>query len=54
MSDNQKTIQTLRDYNLWRRGDEDMEQPDPKTIGEAIDSAIEAMEQLDAVKGDEA
>jgi hypothetical protein len=46
MSDIQKTIQTLRDFNLWRRSDEDMEQPDPRGIGEAIDEAIEAMEKL--------
>ena len=46
MSDHQKTIQTLRDFNLWRRSDEDMDQPDPWGIGRAIDTAIEAMEEL--------
>ena len=46
MSDIQKTIQTLRDFNLWRKGDDAMEQPDPWGIGEAIDEAIEAMEKL--------
>jgi hypothetical protein len=46
MTDIQKTIQTLRDFNLWRRADEDMDQPDPREIGEAIDDAIEAMEKL--------
>ena len=46
MSDIQKTIQVLRDYNLWRRADEDMEQPDPWGIGRAIDTAIESMEEL--------
>jgi hypothetical protein len=46
MSDIQKTIQTLRDFNLWRKGDDAMEQPDPWGIGEAIDEAIEAMEEL--------
>ncbi len=46
MRDIQTTIQVLRDYNLWRRADEDMEQPDPREIGRAIDAAIEAMEEL--------
>ena len=42
----EQAIQVLRDYNLWRRADEDMDQPDPREIGEAIDDAIEAMEEL--------
>jgi hypothetical protein len=46
MSDIQKTIQTLRDFNLWRKGDDAMEQPDPREIGKAIDDAIEATEKL--------
>jgi hypothetical protein len=46
MTDIQKTIQTLRQFNLWRKGDDAMEQPDPWGIGEAIDEAIEAMEEL--------
>ena len=33
-------LQTLKDFNAWRRSDEAMEQPDPKVIGEAIDWAI--------------
>ena len=42
----EKAIQVLRDYNLWRRADEDMDQPDPREIGRAIDTAIESMEEL--------
>lgn len=42
----EKAIQVLRDYNLWRRADEDMDQPDPREIGHAIDAAIKAMEEL--------
>jgi hypothetical protein len=42
----EKAIQILRDYNLWRRGNEEMKQPDPREIGEAIDEVIEAMEKL--------
>ena len=38
----QEAIETLVKYNDWRRGAE-MPQPDPKTIGQAIDAAIEAL-----------
>jgi hypothetical protein len=47
-------LQTLKDYNAWRRGDESLEQPDPKAIGEAIDYAItviRAAEDLKKAKG---
>ena len=46
MSNLQHAIWTLRQFNLWRRSDEDMDQPDPWEIGKAIDDAIEAMEEL--------
>jgi hypothetical protein len=46
MSNLQHAIWTLREFNLWRRADEDMEQPDPWEIGRAIDAAIKAMEEL--------
>jgi len=46
----EQVIQILRDYNLWRRADEDMDQPDPWEIGKAIDDAIEAMEELNEWK----
>jgi len=46
MSNLQHAIWTLREFNLWRRADEDMDQPDPREIGKAIDDAIEAMEEL--------
>jgi hypothetical protein len=36
----EKAIQVLRDYNLWRKGNEDMDQPDPREIGEAIDDVL--------------
>ena len=37
----------LRAFNEWRRGDEDIPQPDPRVIGEAIDAAVEMIERLD-------
>jgi len=44
----EKAIRVLRDYNLWRRGDEDMDQPDPREIGEAIDSVLVAIQKVEA------
>jgi len=38
-----ETIQTLIDFNKWRRWWE-WEQPNPKIIGEAIDNAIATLE----------
>jgi hypothetical protein len=35
------TIENLKKYNLWRRGDELIEQPDPKDIGIWIDEICE-------------
>jgi hypothetical protein len=43
----EKAIQVLRDYNLWRRADEDMEQPDPREIGEAIDDVLMAIGDME-------
>jgi hypothetical protein len=43
----EKAIQVLRDYNLWRRGNEEMEQPDPHTIGEAIDDVLMAIDNME-------
>ena len=37
---------TLRQFNEWRRGDEDIPQPDPRVIGKAIDAAVEMIERL--------
>jgi hypothetical protein len=44
----EKAIQVLRDYNLWRRGNEEMEQPDPRTIGEAIDDVLVTIQKAEA------
>ncbi len=42
-----ETTTILRQFNEWRRGDEDIEQPDPREIGIAIDAAIEMIERLE-------
>ena len=48
----------LRQFNEWRRSDyepsEQPEPPDPREIGEAIDSAIEILDRLEAAEKDAA
>jgi hypothetical protein len=39
-------LQTLKDFNAWRRSDDAVDQPDPKAIGEAIDWAIYQIEEM--------
>lgn len=41
-----KDIEFLRKFNLWRRGGEDMEMPNPKEIGECIDRIVEYYNKL--------
>ncbi len=41
----EQIIETLREYNAWRRGGEG-EMLDPKLIGKAIDAACDAMETM--------
>lgn len=42
-----ETATILRQFNEWRRGDEDIPQFDPREIGEAIDAAVEMIERLE-------
>ena len=42
-----ETATILRQFNEWRRGDEDIPHPDPREIGEAIDAAVEMIERMD-------
>ena len=42
-----ETTTILRQFNAWRRGDEDIPQFDPREIGEAIDAAVEMIERMD-------
>ena len=44
-----ETAAFLRQFNEWRRGDEDIPQPDPRVIGEAIDAAVEMIDRLAAL-----
>jgi len=40
-----ETTAILRQFNEWRRGDEDIPQPDPRKISEAIDAAVEMIDR---------
>ena len=37
----------LRQFNEWRRGDDDIPQLDGHKVGEAIDAAVEMIERMD-------
>lgn len=39
-----ETTTILRQFNAWRRGEDSIDQPDPREIGLAIDAAIEMIE----------
>lgn len=42
---NQTTADNLRNYNAWRRGEND-DMPEPKEIGETIDAAVKIITEL--------
>ena len=42
-----ETAAILRQFNEWRRGDEDIPQFDPREIGEALDAAVEMIERFE-------
>lgn len=43
-----ETIEKLRLYNKWRRGDEELPQPDPREIGQWIDEICNYAEEVGA------
>jgi hypothetical protein len=45
-------IQILQRYNAWRRGDEVIEQPNPRAIGEALDWIIQMHAELQSELAD--
>ena len=45
-----ETAAILRQFNEWRRCDEDIPQPDTREIGEAIDAAIEMIERMERME----
>ena len=46
--DNKETLKTLHNFQCWRRG-KDMEMPNPKDIGLAIDNAIRLLRKENRV-----
>jgi len=40
------TVQFLRNFNRWRRGDTSLEQPSPRVIGQMIDAICDEVETL--------
>jgi hypothetical protein len=42
-----QTVNFLRTFNRWRRGDETLEQPCPRVVGEMIDAACDQIERLE-------
>lgn len=42
----EQLVLRLHQYNKWRRGDDSIEQPHPKQIGEDIDLSIELLEKM--------
>jgi hypothetical protein len=45
-----ETAAILRQFNEWRRGDEDIPQFDPRKIGAAIDAAVEMIERMEQIE----
>jgi hypothetical protein len=42
-----QAVNFLRTFNRWRRGDETLEQPCPRVVGEMIDAACDEIERRD-------
>ena len=47
MTATSEIVTFLRKFNRWRRGDEDLEQPDARRVGEAIDAACDNLADLE-------
>ena len=45
-----QVVAFLKNYNQWRRGDDSIEQPHPKELGEAIDAAIYLLSERKSAK----
>lgn len=43
------TIEYLRQYNDWRRGDESIGQPDPQELGKYIEKACKELEMVEGL-----
>ena len=45
-----ETIEVLRNHNEWRRGSDILAMTDPILIGQAIDSAVAYLEEIEKIK----
>lgn len=43
----QETIEFVRNFNRWRRGDESLDMPNPQRVGEALDDLCDLAEKLE-------
>lgn len=50
MSETITQSERLRQFNRWRRGEEDIPQPDPKELGELLDSVADRLEALESLR----
>lgn len=44
---NKEIYKRLEDYNKWRRGDKNLEQPNPTQLGRDIEYALQCMTDLE-------
>jgi hypothetical protein len=42
-----QTVNFLRTFNRWRRGDQTLEQPCPRAVGTMIDAACDQIERME-------
>jgi hypothetical protein len=45
-----ETADFLARYNTWRRANQDVDMPDPRRIGTAIDDAVKMLRENDAMR----
>lgn len=49
-----ETSDALRQFNAWRRSDEDLPQPDTHQLGLTIDAAVEHLDEIERLRAQNA